>query len=219
MTNNSSNSNSNFDQNQSDLELLQRAKRGDFAAFEQLVNRFQRRVFGVALRIVGQQQDAEDVTQQTFLSLVEHLDSYREEASVAAWILRIAANHALKVLRKRRGLPMATYGEPGSDDSYATMPHPDFIAKWSLPADTLAQQAETQRQIAAALSNLDEKYRTVFVLRDVEGLSIRDTASALDLTEATVKIRLLRARLMLREALTQAFGDRSTRMQPQHDHG
>ncbi len=107
----------NSDQIQPDLELLKLAQTGDFGAFEQLVKRFQGRVFGVALRIVGQRQDAEDVTQQTFLSLVVHMDSFRQESSVAAWILRIAVNHALKVLRKRRGLPMAAFGKPGEDDS------------------------------------------------------------------------------------------------------
>ncbi len=208
----------NSDQIQPDLELLKLAQTGDFGAFEQLVKRFQGRVFGVALRIVGQRQDAEDVTQQTFLSLVVHMDSFRQESSVAAWILRIAVNHALKVLRKRRGLPMAAFGKPGEDDSYATLPHPDFIAKWSETPDVLVQRAETRRQIDEALADLDEKYRTVFVLRDIEELSIRDTAQALDLTEATVKVRLLRARLLLREALTRAFGDEGTRMFPQHDH-
>jgi len=202
-----------------DEHLIGQAAGGDFAAFQELVARFQVRVFGVALRIVGQRQDAEDVTQQTFLSLIEHIDSFRGESSVATWILRIATNHALKLLRKRRGLPTVSLNGPIDDDNYSSLPHPDFIARWSATPETLAQQAEVREQIESALNALDEKYRVVFVLRDIEGMSVRETAEALDLTEGTVKVRLLRARLMLREQLTRVFGDEATRLFPDHEHG
>ena len=203
----------------SDEHLMSQAAAGDFAAFQELIARFQSRVFGVAVRIVGQRQDAEDVTQQTFLSLIEHVDSFRGESSVATWILRIATNHALKVLRKRRGLPTVAWAESTDEDSYSTLPHPEFIARWSASPETLVQQAEVREQVESALTTLDEKYRIVFVLRDIEGLSVRETAKALELTEATVKVRLLRARLMMREQLTRAFGDESTRLFPNHEHG
>ena len=203
----------------SDEHLMSQAAAGDFAAFQELIARFQSRVFGVAVRIVGQRQDAEDVTQQTFLSLIEHVESFRGESSVATWILRIAANHALKVLRKRRGLPTVAWAESTDEDSYSTLPHPEFIARWSASPETLVQQAEVREQIESALTTLDEKYRIVFVLRDIEGLSVRETAKALELTEATVKVRLLRARLMMREQLPRAFGDESTRLFPNHEHG
>lgn len=202
-----------------DEHLIGQAAGGDFAAFQELVSRFQSRVFRVALRIVGQRQDAEDVTQQTFLSLIEHVDSFRGESSVATWILRIATNHALKLLRKRRGLPTVSMNGPTDDDSYSSLPHPDFIARWSATPETLAQQAEVREQIESTLKALDEKYRVVFVLRDIEGLSVRETAETLDLTEGTVKVRLLRARLMLREQLTREFGDEATRLFPDHEHG
>lgn len=203
----------------SDEHLMSQAAAGNFAAFQELIARFQSRVFGVAVRIVGQRQDAEDVTQQTFLSLIEHVESFRGESSVATWILRIAANHALKVLRKRRGLPTVAWAESTDEDSYSTLPHPEFIARWSASPETLVQQAEVREQVESALTTLDEKYRIVFVLRDIEGLSVRETAKALELTEATVKVRLLRARLMMREQLTRAFGDESTRLFPNHEHG
>ncbi len=203
-----------------DLELLRRARAGDFEAFSSLVERFQRRVFAVARRIVGNQHDAEDVTQQTFLSVMDHLSDFREESSVAAWILRIATNHALKSLRKRRGLPTVSLDAPTSDeaDSYATLPHPEFIAQWRDEPSRLAQQREVRQLIETALEELPEKYRVVFVLRDVEGLSVKETAEALGLSEANVKVRLLRARLDLRERLTRALGDEATRMFPSHDH-
>ena len=203
-----------------DLELMRRAREGDFEAFSLLVERFQRRVFAVARRIVGNPHDTEDVTQQTFLSVMDHLGDFREESSVATWILRIATNHALKVLRKRRGLPTVSIDAPAGDeaDSYAALPHPEFIAQWRDEPSRLVQQREVRQLIEAALAELPEKYRVVFVLRDIEGLSVKETAEALGLTEANVKVRLLRARLDLRERLTRALGDEATRMFPSHDH-
>lgn len=200
-----------------DLALLRKSQGGDFAAFETLVDRFQPRAYAVARRIVGQQQDAEDVVQRTFLSLVEHIESFREESSVATWILRIATNHALQVLRKRRGLPTVSLEvSSDSDDDYATMPHPDYIAQWrDNPAD-LAQNAEVRKLVDLALAELDEKYRVVFVLRDIEGLTVKETATALGLSEPNVKVRLLRARLMLRERLTRALGNESARVVASH---
>jgi RNA polymerase sigma-70 factor (ECF subfamily) len=202
-----------------DLDLLRQAQQGDFVAFEALVDRLQPRVYRLARRILGQAHDAEDVTQQTFLSLIEHIDQFRGESAVATWILRIATNHALKVLRKRRGLPtvpLEAVADP--DDSYATLPYPGYIAQWRENPEDLAQRAEVRQLVEQALKDLDDKYRVVFVLRDIEGLSVKETAEALGLSEANVKVRLLRARLQLRERLTQALGDEAIRVFPTHAH-
>jgi len=207
------------DDAQRDLALLRRARQGDFTAFEALVERLQPRVYGLARRMLGQAQDAEDVVQQTFLSLIEAIDTFREESAVATWVLRIAANHALKVLRKRRGLPTVSLDGPGeAEDSYAAVPHPEFIAQWRDDPAELAQRAEVKQLLDTALTELDEKHRVVFVLRDVEGLSIRETAELLGLSEANVKVRLLRARLEMRERLTRAVGDAATQVFPDHRH-
>jgi RNA polymerase sigma-70 factor (ECF subfamily) len=202
-----------------DFVLMRRARTGDYDAFTQLVERFQPRVYALARRIVPQPSDAEDVVQQTFLSMIEHLDSYREEASVAAWVLRIASNHALKWLRRQRTRHEVALDSSAGDDRYASLPHPEYIAQWRDTPDELAQRHEVQALLAQALTELDEKYRLVFVLRDLEGLSIHDTAHITGLTEGTVKVRLLRARLQLRERLTQALGDDATRLFPDHSHG
>lgn len=201
-----------------ELVLLHRAKTGDFAAFQKLIVKLQPRVYGLAFRILQQAQDAEDVTQQTFLALIEHLADFREESSVATWVLRIASNFALKILRRKRGLKVVSMSDMVSEDSYSEVPHPEFIAPWSKTADEIAQQAEVQVEIEKALSELDDKYRLVFILRDVEGLSVRETADAMELTESTVKVRLLRARLALRERLTKKFGDAMQVMLPDHKH-
>lgn len=175
-------------------------------------------MFGLARRITGQQQDAEDVVQQTFLSVIEHLDGFRAESSFATWILRIAANHALKILRKRRGMPTVPLDVSNEDDSYAGVPHPDFIAQWRDNPEDLAQRAETQQLLESSLAELDDKYRIVFVLRDLEGLSTKETAELIGISEANAKVRLLRARLLLREKLTRIFGDESKRIIRHHEH-
>jgi RNA polymerase sigma-70 factor (ECF subfamily) len=100
----------------SDETLIQLSAGGDFTAFQNLVARYQSRVFGLAYRIVGRLEDAEDVSQLTFLSLIEHIQSFRGESSAATWILRIASNHALKVLRKKRGLPTVSFDDSGADE-------------------------------------------------------------------------------------------------------
>lgn len=201
-----------------DLDLLHRAKAGDFEAFQRLVADLQPRVYGRAFRILKQAQDAEDATQQTFLALIEHLADFREESSLATWVLRIASNFALKILRKKHGLKMVSMSDMVSEDNYSEIPHPEFIAPWSKTADEIAQQAEVQQEIDHSLLELDDKYRLVFILRDIEGRSVRETAEALELTESTVKVRLLRARLALRERLTRKFGDATLAMIPDHKH-
>jgi RNA polymerase sigma-70 factor (ECF subfamily) len=202
-----------------DLELLRQARSGDFTAFEQIVSRYEKRIYALAMRILRQHQDAENVVQETFLAVMEHLSDFRGEASVATWILRIATNHALKVLRKRRGLPIvsleASQSSQGGDEP---LPHPEFIARWRENPEELALRAEVRRLLDEALAELDDKYRLVFLLRDVEGFSTRETAETLGISEANVKVRLLRSRLLLRERLTRSLGDETVRLFPSHEH-
>lgn len=201
-----------------EMTLLKRAKAGDFEAFQSIIQDLQPRVYGLAMRIVKQSEDAEDVMQQTFLSLIEHIEGFREESSLATWVLRIASNHALKILRKKRGLSITAYSQLDSNDQYSEIPHPEFIAPWVETADAILQRRETKEALDKAIDSLDDKYRLVFLLRDVEGFSVRETAEALELTESTVKVRLLRARLALREELTREYGDPNLVMTKDHRH-
>ena len=202
-----------------DAELVRRAQAGDLAAFEELVGRYEQRVYTLARRIVTQEQDAEDVTQQAFLSALEHLAGFRGDASFLTWLTRIATHAALKVIRKRQGLPTVSL-EAATEiqETYGSIPHPEYIADWRESPAELATHGETQQLIDAALAGLDEKHRLVFLLRDVEGLSVAETAAALQLSEVNVKVRLLRARLQLREQLTRAFGDERRRVTGGHAH-
>jgi len=198
-----------------DDRLVTAAMAGSFAAFEALVARYERPTYSLAMRMVRHAEDAQEVVQETFLSVVEHLKQFRRQSTFHTWLVRIATNHALRVLRRRkrnRAVPLET-----DHDEAQPLPHPDFIAQWRDEPSSLAQQSEVRRILEDALSELDEKYRLVFVLRDVEGLSTEETAKALDIGISNVKVRLLRARLMLRERLTRQLGDPHTRL-PAHGH-
>ncbi len=197
-----------------DQPLIDRAKAGDFAAVESLLLKYERQVYGVGQRIVQQHQDAEEVTQQTFLSVIEHLPEFREESRFRTWLLRIATNHALALLRKRAVRAGPSLDAQDSGDNYEGIPHPEYIAVWRETPEAIAERRETRQYIDEALATLNEKYRVVFVLRDIEELSTRETADILGLSVEAVKVRLLRARLMLRERLTRLFGDESTRVAP-----
>lgn len=192
---------------------------GDLAAFERLVSRYEGPVFGLAMRMLGQRQDAEDVTQQTFVSAMEHLGGFRGEASFSTWLLRIATHAALKVIRKRRGVEwVPLHGGAETGEIREAIPHPEFIADWSQSPQQLAERREVGELLEKALEQLDEKHRLVFLLRDVQGLSVRETAEALGLSEANTKVRLLRARLQLREQLTRLFGDPARQVRREHHH-
>jgi len=200
-----------------DRPIVLAAQRGDFSAFDSLVSKYERRLYALALRIVRHRQDAEEVVQQTFLSVIEHLREFRAESSFYTWLMRIATNHALGLLRRRSVRATAPLAPDGGPEDYANVPRPGFIARWKETPDQIAANRETGRLLAEALDEVDEKYRLVFILRDVEGLSTAETAEALQITEANAKVRLLRARLMLRERLTRLFGDEATRVERGHD--
>lgn len=203
----------------SDAELVRRAKAGDEDAFDALTTRHERRVYSLAMRMLRHEQDAEDVTQQTFLSVVEHLDRFRGESSFSTWLLRIAAHAALKIIRKRKGMDVVSLEEATEPSEHSdTIPHPEFIADWRQSPEQLVETREIRRLLDEALAQLDEKHRLVFLLRDVEGLSIRETSEALGLSEPNTKMRLLRARLQLREQLTKTLGDPATQPARSHNH-
>lgn len=200
-----------------DRLFVERAQAGEYEAFESLVAKYERRVYSTAARIVRHAQDAEEVVQQTFLSVVEHLSRFRGDSSFYTWLMRIATNHSLALLRRRSTRQAFSLAEDTSTDSYQDLPHPQFIAVWRETPEEIAQRNETKQLLSEALDQLEEKYRVVFLLRDVEGLSTKETAEVLEITPSNVKVRLLRARLMLRERMTAQFGDEATQVAP-HDH-
>jgi RNA polymerase sigma-70 factor, ECF subfamily len=201
----------------SDSELVTLAKGRNLEAWDTLISRYEEKVYSLAMRMLRQTQDAEDVTQQTFLNVMEHLDGFRGESSFSTWLLRIATHAALKVIRKRKGLKTISLEESTRpNESTDQIPHPEYVASWKEIPEKMLLSNELKELLDEALAELDEKYRIVFLLRDVEGLSIKETAEAVSLSEANTKIRLLRARLQLREKLTRVLGDPTTAIPTHH---
>src|SRR5436853_3880944 len=185
-----------------ELTLVQAAKRGDDSAFEELVRRYDRNVFRIAQHITQNREDAEDVVQEAFLKAYGNLAQFQEQSKFYTWLVRIAVNEALMKLRRRRPERTVSLDEDvkTEDDSV-----PREVADWSPNPEQQYTQAELREILDKTIHGLPATFRTVFVLRDVEGLSTEETAEALELSIPAVKSRLLRARLQLRERLNRYF--------------
>lgn len=186
---------------------------GDRAEFARLVDAYSSPIYRLGLRMLGSPQDAEDVLQNTFLNALLHLPKFEGRSSLLTWLYRIASNEALMMIRKRK--PEFELDDAPEDDRDEDL-HPVRIVDWSLLPEDELLTSEGKRELDEAVQALPETMRIVFLLRDVEGLSIRETAEALNLTEVNVKTRLLRARLALRERLSTYYGERMIR-EESHD--
>jgi len=195
-----------------DLPLVKRAAGGDYEAFSTLVKAYQQLVYATAYRLLRNEADAEEAMQETFVSLIEHIDTFAYQSLFRTWLTRIAVNHALKRLRRRK-----VAKETALENEEGPLPHPEMISGWKDSPVTLAAQRETQAILQEALEDLPEKYRVIFVLRDIDGLSTEEAAEVVGISANNVKVRLLRARLMLREKLTSRLGDPAKRLPP-HQH-
>jgi len=181
---------------------------GDRAEFARLVDAYSGPIYRLGLRMLGNPQDAEDVLQNTFLNVLTHIAEFEGRSSLATWLYRIAANEALMLIRRRK--PEVDLEEAEADEEPEHLKPTQFM-DWSvLPEDQLLS-GEGKKMLDQAIQTLPESLRIVFLLRDVEGLSIKETAEALNLTETNVKTRLLRARLFLREQLSAYYGERVNR--------
>ena len=189
-----------------ELQLVQAAKGGDVSAFEDLVKRYDRNVFRIAQHITQNREDAEDVVQDAFLKAYQNLGQFQGQSKFYTWLVRIAVNEALMRLRRRRPERMVSLDEDvkTEDDSV-----PREVADWSPNPEQQYSQAELKDILTRTIQGLPPSFRTVFVLRDVEGLSTEEAAEALDLSIPAVKSRLLRARLQLRERLSRYFQKRN----------
>jgi RNA polymerase sigma-70 factor, ECF subfamily len=190
-----------------ELKLVRAAKAGEISAFEQLVHRYDRNVFRIAQHITQNREDAEDVVQDAFLKAYENLANFQEQSKFYTWLVRIAVNEALMRLRRRRPERMVSLDEEVKTDEDSM---PREVADWSPNPEQLYTQSELRDILGKTIQGLPSSFRTVFVLRDVEGLSTEETAEALDLSIPAVKSRLLRARLQLRERLNKYFKKRKT---------
>jgi RNA polymerase sigma-70 factor (ECF subfamily) len=178
-------------------------KTGDREAFAKLVEITSAQIYRMTLRILGDEQDAEDVLQETYIKALNSLPGFEGRASLTTWLYRIAVNEALMLLRKRKPLAFSV-DENASFDAEAESEGMEIADFCCLPEGEFLS-SESHRFLDQAVLNLPDNLRIVFVMRDQEGLSIQETAEALDLSENNVKTRLLRARLRLRQELSIYF--------------
>ena len=185
-----------------DTALVSRVQGGDAGAFNELVGRYERKVFRLAKNITNNQEDAEDVLQETFLKAYSHIGGFQGNSKFYTWLVRIAVNEALMKLRKRKSDKTVSLDE-GIDTGEEVVVRE--IAVWDEDPEQRYSQEEMRAILQEAVASLRPAFRSVFVLRDIEELSTEETANALDLSIPAVKSRLLRARLQMREKLTRFF--------------
>jgi RNA polymerase sigma-70 factor, ECF subfamily len=192
-----------------DETLVERARAKDEAAFEELVNRYENKLYRLAMRFVRNETDAQEILQDAFLSAWRNLPTFEGRAQFGSWMYRVTVNAALMLLRSRNRHPEITV-----DDVEPTVLN-DAVAEsgqtmranadWSQRPDDQLQSAEMRKHIQTSVDALPDGLRAVFLLRDVEELSTEDTAEMLGLSVPAVKTRLHRARLALREAIGRYF--------------
>ena len=183
--------------------LIQRVRDGEHDLFYELIRPYERRVYAAAFAILRNEADAEDVAQEAVLKAFKHIRQFRAESRFSTWLIQITVNEARMRRRKSHANIMESIAErPDEDGNYT----PRDFADWrEIPSETL-ERNEIRQKLAEALAQLGQIYREVFVLRDMQHLSIEETAKSLGISTASVKTRLLRARLMLRDLLAPGLG-------------
>jgi RNA polymerase sigma-70 factor (ECF subfamily) len=179
-------------------DLIAQVQRGQHELFYELVRPYERRVYAAAMAILRNETDAEDVAQEAMLKALANIRQFRAEARFSTWLIQITVNEALMRRRRERAGMIERIDDHRDEEGEYT---PRDFADWrEVPSESL-ERKEVRQKLADALASLDRKYREVFILRDMEQLNIQETAEALGISIASVKTRLLRARLMLRDLL------------------
>jgi len=185
-----------------DLDLVHASKNGDVAAFEQLVKRYDGKLLRIAQSVTHNREDSQDAVQEAFLKAYQNLAQFREQSQFSTWLIRITVNQSLMKLRKQRTVREVSLDEEFQGDGDML---PAEVSDWAPNPEQLYWVSELRHILTRTLEALRSPLRAVFVLRDVEGLSIDQTAVVLGLSQAAVKARLWRARLQLREGLNKYF--------------
>lgn len=183
--------------------LIRRIRNGEHELFYDLIRPYERRVYATTFAILRNPADAEDAAQEAVLKAFKNIRQFREEARFSTWLIQIAVNEARMRRRKEHADVMEAIVDRQDEEGNYT---PRDFADWrEIPSETL-ERKEIREKLVEALASLGEKYREVFLRRDVQQLSIEETAKSLGISAASVKTRLLRARLMLRDLLAPGFG-------------
>lgn len=184
-----------------DAELVAKVRNGDLDVFEELINRHSRRVYRTLVGILGNDDEARDAMQDTFLKAFQHLGEFQQRSKFSTWLVSIASNTGLQRLRDRRHVESLDEDGSASEEGF----RPREVRAWTDDPEELCSKAEIRALVENTVMKLPAKYRVVVVLRDLEQLSIEETAEALGLGIPALKARHLRGRLMVREALSPHF--------------
>lgn len=184
---------------------LDALRAGDRHALTQMVETYSPLMYRLLLRMLRNESDAEDALQETFVKALRGLREFEGRSSLSTWLYRIATNEALMLLRKRHPEVVSIDDHADGEDE---TPEPMQIVDWCCLPESELEGNESRAMISKAIDQLPEGLRVVFLLRDVEGLSIRDTSLALNISEQNVKTRLLRARLRMREMLSAYYAEK-----------
>ena len=189
-----------------DTVFLTALRNGDRDTFAKLVDLTSAQIYHTALRILGNEQDAEDVLQETYMKALKALPDFEGRSSLSTWLHRIAVNEALMILRKQKP-QIFSVDEKEVFDPETESEGMDIVDFCCLPEGELLT-GESRLFMDQAIQRLPENLKTVFILRDLEDFSIQETAEILKISESNVKIRLLRARLRLRQELSEYYGEK-----------
>lgn len=190
-----------------DAAIIERSKNGDRVAFNELVRRHQRRVFNLCYRIIGNRDEAEDVAQEVFITVFKAIKNFRGDSTFSTWVHRVTTNHCknrLKYLKRRRYFQTTSIDET-QDTGEGEQKREYASDEFYTPEEDL-ERSEVGAEIEGAIAQLDEDYRIVIVMRDVQGMSYQEIADVLELKEGTVKSRIHRARLELQGKLRHLIG-------------
>jgi RNA polymerase sigma-70 factor (ECF subfamily) len=197
----------------SEAELLVHLRAGEPTAYRRLVELNSANVYNLALKLLDDEQEAEDVLQETFLNAFKAIARFEGRSKLSTWLYRIAYNASLMRLRKRDQMTAFSLDRPLGVEDTAEIPTSHHLVDWSTVPDDQLLTSEARAEMSRAIAELPETLRSAFVLRDIQGLSGAETAEILGITVQAVKNRLHRARLVLRERLSDYFSERTERLQ------
>lgn len=178
-------------------KLIAKAQKGDKNAVSKLVNKYSPRIYAIAFRLMQNDEDAEDVLQETFIIMLNKLDTFQGKSTLYTWLYRVATNVALGKLRKKKNIDDSMSYDKIEFENISSLE----LADWPDHLEEKFDSEEFRKCLDKAIEELPDHYRAVFILRDLEGHSTKTTASILEISEANVKVRLMRARLYLRDQM------------------
>lgn len=192
---------------ENELQLVERAKGGDREAFKELVETYQRKVYGICIGMLKDPDDSMDVTQEVFIKVYRYLDNFNQQSTFYTWIYRITVNKCIDFIRKKKRKKEVDYDDTFQRDSEGTDGEEFMPSRLGLNPDRVYARKELRGKMLEALETLSEKHRTILILREVEGLSYEEIADVLQVSKGTVMSRLYHARRYFQDAVKEYLGE------------